>query len=308
MATFLYQQKAEPVQVVAAVVVPSIDGWGPTWLQPSRVLASTALIAGSLFAPTQVPAAIVAPSTDWIQQHPQPIRAPRQVEGQVVGPVSTAVVALLAPLDWQQFHPQPDRTPKKTDGTSVAPVLPTPNPVVPSYDWFQSHPQPDRTAKRYDGFAVGSAYPIPNTTPAAALDLMAAIVAQLRATSSLVTAFGDSGSTPKFWADEAFGSPALPWLRITEVGGQTEFSSDGNYIEDGTIQVSVFSHGRRTARSLSNQIEKALNDAALLNNELRVMRFRRLQPSFDAPSEPGLGATVIYHRVLTFRYTGSSQI
>lgn len=141
-------------------------------------------------------------------------------------------------------------------------------------------------------------------------DFIAAVVTQLRAYNSaeIPTALGESGSAYKIWVDEALGSPALPWVRITEIAEplSTDSPEDDEVIhyvaENAQIQISVFAGKKTQARTLRNLIVKSLNDATLTNDESEILYCRvdsQGGPFIDdiAPGQPA-----VYHAFATFTY------
>jgi hypothetical protein len=147
-------------------------------------------------------------------------------------------------------------------------------------------------------------------------DLVAAVVARLRAYPGVAAAFGDSAGSPKFWAGNVLGSPGLPWLRVERPLGHRQYFSFGNFIERGQLQLSLFAAGRTQAQALSDRIAKgqpgdapgALDDPPLVFHGGRLMKFRLQSPSFDPDTGPGVGTPAVYHRILLFNYMISGQI
>jgi hypothetical protein len=160
------------------------------------------------------------------------------------------------------------------------------------------------------GVPLGLASPAPS--------LVASVVARLRsyAGGAVAAALGDSAATPKVWKDQALVSPALPWVRVEKPRGVREYTGLGNFIERGTLQLSVFAATSTQAQSLSDLVAKgepgaapgALDDPPLLFKGGRLMKFRLSRPSFEAASTPAAGSPVAYHRVLIFDYWFSGNI
>jgi len=158
------------------------------------------------------------------------------------------------------------------------------------------------------------------TTPGVTYpDLVAAVIGQLRTYDggSFATALGDSTSTPKIWVGAVMGSPALPWVRIMRPIGTREYMANGNFIETGQIQVSVFASSYSAARNLAWQISSpnlgsintgALDDPPIKFTEGSLMVLRLSQPAWITDDGVGVGVPKTYHAVLTFDYKFSGQI
>jgi len=122
-------------------------------------------------------------------------------------------------------------------------------------------------------------------------DLIAACIAQLRATPAVVAAFGDASNTPKFAADVEVAQPNPPFAvffdDVATVGQESE-EADGDihYYPEGTIRVEVYAAGKVQAKTLRNQIVAALNDAALSIDGASVLIFRIRND--QAPPSPGV--------------------
>lgn len=129
--------------------------------------------------------------------------------------------------------------------------------------------------------SVGGPYP----------DLIAACIAELRATPAVVAAFGDAAGTPKFAADVEVSQPAPPFAVFFDDSatlGQESRESDGDvhYYPEGTIRVEVYAAGKVQSKTLRHQIVTALNDANLLIDGASVLTFRVRND--QAPPSPGV--------------------
>lgn len=136
-------------------------------------------------------------------------------------------------------------------------------------------------------------------------DIVAACIAQLRVTTSVVTAFGDNPATAnanKFWADKAMGQPTLPYLVFGEPESQREWMSGGNFIDRGQLTASVFSAGKLNARQLADAVGVALNDAPMLIDGMILMKFRYKGSQFVPIGDVSPGEPTAYQRVLIFDY------
>lgn len=150
-------------------------------------------------------------------------------------------------------------------------------------------------------------------------DLLGAIAARLRTFNSgaLATALGDSNSTPKIWYGESLGSPAPPWLTVGQLEGTREYSSDGNFIESGTVTVDLCATSYSGAMALSWKVSSpnvntlgagALDDPSLTFDDGTLMSFRLRQPAYPDLPGVGVGFPKQYRVTLEFDYRFSSQI
>jgi|SRR5579863_10472327 len=139
-----------------------------------------------------------------------------------------------------------------------------------------------------------------------AVDFLAAVSATLSANLACATAFGDSPSTPKFQAIQAFKAE-LPYCRLLELTTAMNFQSAGGdnlpkYFERGTLQVDVFANSARTARTLGVLVAAALNDVPMTFDDGLLLELRISGAAFVPEPDIGAGVAVAYHRVLTFLY------
>lgn len=143
--------------------------------------------------------------------------------------------------------------------------------------------------------------------PVAPPDLIAAIITRLRATPAIVTGFGDGASTPKFFADEAQGQPALPYMRIEELGesesGQTADGGGIVYFDSrGQVRLDVYGIGKQTTRQLQRSLISALTDAALTNSDAAVLYFRPAIPIMPPVPDIAPDGPQCYRASVTFDY------
>ena len=139
-------------------------------------------------------------------------------------------------------------------------------------------------------------------------DLVAACVDLLRKNAPLSTALGESASTPKIMGDTAQGQPALPYLVFGEPMERREYSSGGNYIASGQLQMAVYAYGKETARSLADQAARILNDPVIAITGQRLMKLRVSETQFVPSSGLGPGEPTTYQRVVTFDYMISGAL
>ena len=145
--------------------------------------------------------------------------------------------------------------------------------------------------------------------PSAPADLVAAVIAWLRSYNggSVATAFGDSTATPKFYGDKTLGSPATPWLRLTEVSeplGAEAPESDGSvhYYGRGQLQLDVFDGTKSGARTLRKSVITALNDAALAFTDGTLLNIWPDGMLFPVTESVGPGTTTQYQATVTLTY------
>lgn len=148
-----------------------------------------------------------------------------------------------------------------------------------------------------------------------AQDLVDAVLDTLRA-SPCAALFGDTwngtSGTQKFFADYA-SETADPQLIIFEPGETLTFMSPGvgnnrPYLADGTLQVSIFSSSRYTARTLGQAVANALNDAAMTWFNAQLIGFRLVQQGFIPIPATGPGIPQVFNRILTFQYEYSGSL
>jgi hypothetical protein len=142
-------------------------------------------------------------------------------------------------------------------------------------------------------------------------DLIAAIVAWLRANSAVVSALGENQSLPnmtKIWSDRPEGQPDLPYLVILEPDAESRTHQSIDW--SGTIFAMCRSHvrmhfatsGKTQARSLMKLIASSLDDAPLSFSDGTLL-YLRSEDSY-APNYNELPplAPNAYERVLPFLY------
>jgi hypothetical protein len=151
-------------------------------------------------------------------------------------------------------------------------------------------------------------------------DLAQAVLAQLRATPAVATAFGDTWNpvtetgTPKFFFDWA-GQPDEPYLTAIEAFESYEFNTRTptgavSFIATGQLQVLLYASNRQTARALGVLVSLALNDqtTAIDWANAQVMNFRINRAEFASITVTGPNVPIAFNRILTFDYQYSSLI
>lgn len=155
----------------------------------------------------------------------------------------------------------------------------------------------------------------------ASTDLCQAVVAQLKATSAVTSAFGDTWDdtsqtgVSKIFFDFA-GQAIEPYLVAFELWETYEFMTRttgltiANYIATGQIAIRIWQSDRQAARVLGFLVAAALNDheAAITWTGGTLMNFRIARAEFIPIGTPGPGVPVVFSRVLTFDYSYESQL
>jgi hypothetical protein len=140
-------------------------------------------------------------------------------------------------------------------------------------------------------------------------DLMAAVVARLRASPSVVAAFAEntaSAATTKFWADAARQGVVLPWAVYEEIEGDiqymTQAAGTSNTIETGAIRFVIVSAGKKAARDLGRLVSGTLDDAPLVFDDGILMYLRAKKPFFVPVADIAPENPTAYARVVVFEF------
>lgn len=144
-------------------------------------------------------------------------------------------------------------------------------------------------------------------------DLMALVVAWLRADPAVVAALGDSGDAPKIWADETAprnpdGSPiALPWLVYSEPGETVTRVMGGTHVGRGTFEVGAWAGTKAGARALLDVVTRSVNAMTVprpVGGVPDSLVFIRSQDNSGRPLPPNApGAAVTeFGRAVPFNY------
>lgn len=151
-------------------------------------------------------------------------------------------------------------------------------------------------------------YPVSGLPP----DLPAAIMQWLRQNPTVVAAFGDTATTPKFFGDKATWNklPEMPYLvydEIYEGPGLYESADDRgitHLFPEGQFQIAVFTKQKIQGRNLARMLKNVLNDAPLTFEDGILLELRWSEEmSMVADGSPGQGsAPTYYQRVVTFLY------
>ncbi len=151
-------------------------------------------------------------------------------------------------------------------------------------------------------------------------DLAQAVLVQLRATSAVATAFGDTWNPTtntgvmKFFFDWA-GQPDEPYLTAIEAWETYEFMTRSPlaavpYIATGQLQLLLFNSDRQQARALGVLVAAALDDqtAAITWTGSTLMNFRIARAEFASITVTGPNVPIVFNRVLTFDYLYESTL
>ena len=155
----------------------------------------------------------------------------------------------------------------------------------------------------------------------ASTDLAQAVLVQLRATSAVATAFGDTWNPTnntgvmKFFFDWA-GQPDEPYLTAIEAWETYEFMTRTTgktlapYIATGQLQVLIYQSDRQAARALGVLVAAALNDqtAAIAWTGFTLMNLRMARAEFASITVTGPNVPIAFNRILTFDYEYSGSI
>jgi hypothetical protein len=138
-------------------------------------------------------------------------------------------------------------------------------------------------------------------------DLPSAAVAYLRTDATLVSLLGDSGSTPKYFAEKAENSPALPWVTYHEPDesrqpGGRDGSGVMNYYGRGHLVFRVTGLSRRQARSISDRIAVVLEDAPLGFADGVLLEITFVDAKWVPVVDPSVGSVTAYARAVEFVY------
>lgn len=135
-------------------------------------------------------------------------------------------------------------------------------------------------------------------------DLLAAMIAHLRATPEVVSAFGEdttSAASTKFHADAA-RKAELPWAVYEEVGSDTMYMTGTASIETGKIQFAVIASAKKQARDLARLVAEALDEADLVFDDGQLMNLRA-GPQFAVPIAAILpGSATGFSHVVVFDF------
>ncbi len=150
-------------------------------------------------------------------------------------------------------------------------------------------------------------------------DLAQAVLVQLRATSAVTTAFGDTWNAStntgviKFWYDFA-GQSDEPYLVAMETWETYEFQTRTTsltlapYIATGQMDIWIYQSGRQAARALGVLVAAALNDQPLAWTGFQLMEFRMSRAQFVPVTVTGPNVPIVFNRVITFDYVYSGSI
>ena len=172
------------------------------------------------------------------------------------------------------------------------------------------------SAARYKATVSKSAYPTFGQNPVPPLepgptpippDLIAACIAWLRQQPQIVSAFGDSATTPKFVSDILPRSLGPPYLVFYEPHEDEEYETidarGPSTIAEGVFHVDLVGTGKFAVRQLAEQVAAALNDAPLTFLDGVLVYLRRSVRHYPTFRTAGPSANVVeFKRILEFEY------
>ena len=143
--TARYAQGTSTVNPVGIPESVTVDRWSPVWQQVTRqVVYRTPSDTAEPFVTTS---AAAAPSLDFLQQHPQPNRTVKPLNGSLSVPILTTAQESISVDRWVATWQQPDRSPKPTAQSLHVWPIATPVASVTAIDWFVPTIQPARPAR-----------------------------------------------------------------------------------------------------------------------------------------------------------------
>jgi len=147
-------------------------------------------------------------------------------------------------------------------------------------------------------------------------NLISACIAYLRSDSTIVAAFGDSVTTPKFWNEYA-DQEYYPYLIFKSPGtSETYESIDNAYtpskVADGILTAEVYAQTLAQVQSLTELVNSSLTDADI--NDLQwsggdTFYFRPVQQSYPVIPVTGPdGSTTSYKHLCQFRFLSEANL
>jgi hypothetical protein len=142
-------------------------------------------------------------------------------------------------------------------------------------------------------------------------DLVAACIAWLRLSPTIVAAMGETATVEKFFSDYTTRSTAPPYLAFyepEETEGYESLDTTGltSALTDGLLAfelVAPQSLGKLGTRQLAEAIVSRLNDAPLTFADGTLVYFRRSERRFPTFREAGSGTNaVVWKRVCEFTF------
>lgn len=144
-------------------------------------------------------------------------------------------------------------------------------------------------------------------------DLIEALIAYMRYNGDLVTAFGDSTATPKFWSSYNAlqnADPILPYLVFVEPQETKSYETEDNEgdrsdVAFGVIIADIYGTGEVQVRNLSEEVCGVLNDCDespyFTDDSLFYFR-RHTQAMPPLPSTGPDASPTIFRRQIHFKY------
>jgi hypothetical protein len=139
-------------------------------------------------------------------------------------------------------------------------------------------------------------------------DLVAAAIIWLRQQPAIVSAFGDSATTPKFGSDISLPKTSLPYLNFSEPDEDESYESadytgQPSSLSDGVLGIDLVGTSKLQVRLLAEQVSAVLNDAPLTFADGVLVYLRRMTRKFPTFRETGPGTNVvIFKRYLEFDF------
>jgi hypothetical protein len=140
-------------------------------------------------------------------------------------------------------------------------------------------------------------------------DLLAAVVARLRASPGVVAAFAEntaSAATTKFWAEAARQGVVLPWAVYEEIDGDIQYMTQAagvsNTIETGAVRFVIVAAGKKAARDLGRLVSSTLDDAPLVFDDGILMYLRAKKPYFVPAADIAPENPTAYARAVVFEF------
>lgn len=149
---------------------------------------------------------------------------------------------------------------------------------------------------------------------AAPVDLFEAVIARIKADATCAGLLTGGVSSAEPATSQATGTPAVdmkPFAIVTEVGSSRDYMAknfDASFIEDGSLQVSVFARTRAFAVAGGNAVAAALNDAPLTFTGGVLMYLRQTNRYASRDTSLGVGGAAVWQEIREFRYLFSGSV
>ena len=140
-------------------------------------------------------------------------------------------------------------------------------------------------------------------------DLVAAVIAWIRQQPAMVTAFGDSVSTPKFGSDISAPGTKVPYLNFFEPEEDESYETADQLtglvssVADGMLAMELVGTGKLQVRQLAEQIAAIVNNAPLTFSDGNLLYLYRTERRYPSYKVQGPGSNVVaFKRYLEFKY------